>query len=87
MDTIIESCNDVYTKNATSIKDRYFQDQGFSQHIKRKRLSEANLFLHNSCKELDGICHGNNWILPRYRVVATSDGKTALKEKPQIEQT
>ncbi|GAB2294172.1 hypothetical protein Dimus_028392 [Dionaea muscipula] len=74
MDTIIESCNDVYTKNATSIKDEVFQDQGFSQHIKRKRLSEANLFLHNSCKELDGICHGNNWILPRYRVVATSDG-------------
>ncbi|KAI0491301.1 hypothetical protein KFK09_025561 [Dendrobium nobile] len=46
-----------------------------SQTVGRKKLCEAVLRLQSPCQELDEIFCTNNWILPKYCVLPSSDGK------------
>ncbi|KAK8926420.1 hypothetical protein KSP39_PZI018133 [Platanthera zijinensis] len=45
-------------------------------HVRRKRLFDADLRLRSPCQELDQIFRRNHWILPKYSVLlSVDDGK------------
>ncbi|XP_039122542.1 uncharacterized protein LOC120259072 isoform X2 [Dioscorea cayenensis subsp. rotundata] len=50
------------------------EEESFNELVKRKKLSEAVLFLRTPCQELDDICSKNNWTLPRYSVLPVVSG-------------
>ncbi|KAM0946553.1 hypothetical protein DsansV1_C09g0096171 [Dioscorea sansibarensis] len=50
------------------------EEESLNELIKRKKLSEAILFLRTPCQELDDICSKNNWTLPRYSVLPVVSG-------------
>ncbi|KAH7685037.1 Double-stranded RNA-binding domain-containing protein [Dioscorea alata] len=50
------------------------EEESLDELIKRKKLSEAVLFLRTPCQELDDICSKNNWTLPRYSVLPVVSG-------------
>ncbi|XP_038884898.1 uncharacterized protein LOC120075512 isoform X4 [Benincasa hispida] len=75
LDSVIECCNDVCLRSTAEDKSyQYFEENCSSQYVTRKRLSEAILCVQNPCKELDGICHKNYWILPVYGVSSIDGG-------------
>ncbi|XP_019436555.1 PREDICTED: uncharacterized protein LOC109342935 isoform X3 [Lupinus angustifolius] len=73
IESIIEGCNDIWIRNGGRMC-QHNEDQCSLPCFKRKRLTEAVLTVQSPCKELDAVCHENNWILPTYRV-SHSDGK------------
>lgn len=67
IECIMEGCNDVSVINQEGTGGQQ------SLPLKRKDLSEAQ----SSCKDLDGICHENNWVLPTYHISQPNGGLQA----------
>ncbi|XP_020576938.1 uncharacterized protein LOC110022379 isoform X2 [Phalaenopsis equestris] len=59
-------------KNDTNLSNN---SQCQPQTISRKKLCDAVLRLQSPCQELDEIFCKNNWILPKYCVLPSHDGK------------
>ncbi|XP_014754807.1 uncharacterized protein LOC104582746 isoform X6 [Brachypodium distachyon] len=62
------------SSNMAEVANSSCYGDGGQTLTKRMRLREA-LRLRNKCHELDEICRGSNWILPRYSVIpSVADG-------------
>ncbi|ERN06894.1 hypothetical protein AMTRI_Chr06g197120 [Amborella trichopoda] len=69
IDLIMEACKKACCKGDTQISTVGHETSRGNcsfQNVKRKKLSEAVLYLKSSCQELDEICVKNQWLPPSY---------------------
>ncbi|KAJ0972330.1 hypothetical protein J5N97_020289 [Dioscorea zingiberensis] len=75
IDTMLDA-SAILSSSQMSMDESACFEESLPELTKRKKLSEAILFLRSPCQELDDICIKNNWILPRYTVLpSVSDSK------------
>ncbi|KAK8970352.1 hypothetical protein KSP40_PGU010946 [Platanthera guangdongensis] len=75
VDSLLEICESLLSNEMKKDTNLSAEAQCQKKAVGRKKLCEAILCLQSPCQELDDIFCRNNWILPKYCVIPSSDGK------------
>ncbi|KAK8938859.1 hypothetical protein KSP39_PZI011267 [Platanthera zijinensis] len=75
VESLLETCESLLSNEMKKDTNLSAEAQCQKKAVGRKKLCEAILCLQSPCQELDDIFCRNNWILPKYCVIPSSDGK------------
>uniref|UniRef100_A0A7N0U4M7 DRBM domain-containing protein n=1 Tax=Kalanchoe fedtschenkoi TaxID=63787 RepID=A0A7N0U4M7_KALFE len=79
LESLMEACSDMNLTSPIQSRDgilpKYDDETSVvPMPLKRKRTNDTTPLLQNPCKQLDEMCHENNWTMPNYCVSQTRGG-------------